>query len=98
MFRMSLAMVGIAVVAAVSLAGAPATGTKTATSQATAGTPPPVAMSPTEQRAVLDKYCIACHSDRMRAGGLVLEKTQIDTGNVPQRADTWEKVVRKLHS
>jgi hypothetical protein len=46
------------------------------------------------QRALLDKYCITCHSDRAKTGGLTLEK--IDVANIPANAETWEKVIRKL--
>jgi Protein of unknown function (DUF1592)/Protein of unknown function (DUF1588)/Protein of unknown function (DUF1587)/Protein of unknown function (DUF1585)/Protein of unknown function (DUF1595)/Cytochrome C oxidase, cbb3-type, subunit III len=52
----------------------------------------PVSASP--HRALLDKYCIGCHSDRAKTGGLTLEK--IDVSNVPANAETWEKVIRKL--
>ncbi len=54
-------------------------------------TPGPLA-SP--HRALLDKYCIGCHSDRAKTGGLTLEK--IDVSNVSANAETWEKVIRKL--
>ncbi len=45
-------------------------------------------------RALLDKYCVTCHNDRAKTGGLVLEK--IDLGNVPANAEIWEKVILKL--
>jgi len=45
-------------------------------------------------RALLDKYCVTCHSDRAKTGGLTLEK--IDVSNLPVNAETWEKVIRKL--
>jgi hypothetical protein len=51
----------------------------------------PPAQSP---RALLDKYCIGCHSDRLKTGGLTLQK--IDVDNIPANAETWEKVIRKL--
>ncbi len=44
--------------------------------------------------AVLQKYCVTCHSDRLKTGGLTLEK--IDVTNIPANAETWEKVIRKL--
>ena len=52
----------------------------------------PPAASP--QRALLDKYCVTCHNDRAKTGGLTLEK--IDVANIPANAETWEKVIRKL--
>ncbi len=53
---------------------------------------PPSAVS--ANRALLDKYCVTCHSDRAKTGGLTLEK--LDLSNVPANAETWEKVIRKL--
>jgi mono/diheme cytochrome c family protein len=44
--------------------------------------------------AVLNKYCVTCHSDARRTGGLSLEHA--DLADVPNGAETWEKVVRKL--
>ena len=48
------------------------------------------------QRAVLDRYCVTCHSARAKSGGLVLEK--IDLSDVGAHGDTWEKVVRKVRA
>src|SRR6204780_4890304 len=50
--------------------------------------------SPNPQRALLDKYCVTCHNDRAKTGGLTLEK--IDVADIPAHAETWEKVIRKL--
>jgi mono/diheme cytochrome c family protein len=46
------------------------------------------------QRALLDKYCATCHSERLKTGGLVLEK--LDTTKVGDHAEIWEKVAEKL--
>lgn len=46
-------------------------------------------------KELIDKYCVGCHSERLKTGGLVLEK--IDTSNVAGRAETWEKVAEKIH-
>src|ERR1700733_13817797 len=46
--------------------------------------------------ALLNKYCVACHSEKARTAGLVLEKR--DLSAVAQDAQVWEKVVRKLHA
>src|SRR3984957_12010541 len=50
--------------------------------------------APTPQHALLDKYCVTCHNDRAKTGGLTLEK--IDVANIPANAETWEMVIRKL--
>ena len=52
------------------------------------------AQTAASERAVLDKYCVTCHSNKLRTGGLSLQ--EIDTANVPAGAETWEKVIRKL--
>ncbi len=52
------------------------------------------AAPPTTQRALLDKYCVGCHSDRLKTGGLSLQSA--DLARVPENAELWEKVIRKL--
>src|SRR5579871_1463436 len=46
------------------------------------------------EKATLDKYCVTCHSDKLRTGGLSLQNA--DLKDVPKAAETWEKVIRKL--
>jgi mono/diheme cytochrome c family protein len=46
--------------------------------------------------AFLTKYCVTCHSDRARAGGLVLDATAQE--HVGTDLEVWEKVVRKLRT
>ena len=45
-------------------------------------------------RKLIDQYCVSCHNDRMKTGGISLEK--IDFNRVGANADALEKVVRKL--
>ena len=47
-------------------------------------------------RGVLDKYCVTCHNQRLKTGGLTLET--LDLGAVPAQAEVWEKVIGKLRS
>jgi mono/diheme cytochrome c family protein len=47
-------------------------------------------------KAVLDKYCITCHSQRLRTAGLALEG--IDVSSPAARADVWERVIAKLRA
>lgn len=49
----------------------------------------------TEQRAMLDKYCVTCHNQKLRTAGLTLDTMNLD--KVAENAETWEKVLRKLH-
>jgi hypothetical protein len=46
------------------------------------------------ERSLLDKYCVTCHNQRARTGGLALDTLNLD--NIPQDAAIWEKVVRKV--
>lgn len=43
---------------------------------------------------MLDKYCVTCHNQRMKTGGLMLDTLNLD--KVADNAETWEKVLRKL--
>ena len=47
-------------------------------------------------RAVLDTYCIACHNQRLRTGGLALDR--LDMANPGANAEVWEKVIAKLRA
>ena len=48
------------------------------------------------QRAVLQQYCVGCHSEQLRSGGLSLET--VDLADVASAGETWEKVVRKVNA
>src|SRR5579863_9348148 len=52
--------------------------------------------NPAAQQAVLNKYCVTCHSAKLHTGGLSLQ--DVDLNNVPAAAETWEKVIRKLRT
>jgi len=52
--------------------------------------------SSAEQRTLLDRYCVTCHNEKLRTGGVTLEK--LDVGNVPSGAEVWEKVIRKVRT
>jgi hypothetical protein len=54
------------------------------------------ASTDSSQREILDKYCVTCHNQRLKTGGLTLDT--LDLGKVPAQAEVWEKVVRKLRS
>ena len=47
-------------------------------------------------RAVLDRYCIACHNERLKTAGLMLDR--LDAGRMVDSAELWEKVGRKLRT
>ena len=45
-------------------------------------------------RALLERYCITCHNERLRTGNLALDATPLDP--IREGADVWEKVLLKL--
>jgi mono/diheme cytochrome c family protein len=54
----------------------------------------PAGLTSTEARATLDRYCVSCHSDRLKTGGLTLQG--IDLAMPAAHAESLEKVVKKL--
>jgi len=52
------------------------------------------------QQALIDKYCVVCHNDKLTSGGLSLAKLEktLATGSVSDGAEDWEKVILKLRS
>src|SRR2546425_10227984 len=48
------------------------------------------------RQAVLNKYCVTCHNEKLRTAGLLLDKA--DVGHPADNPATWEKVVRKLRT
>ena len=58
----------------------------------------PAAAGPADRRALLDTYCTACHNDRLRTAGLVLESGAVDAADLGAHAEVWEKVLRKVRS
>jgi mono/diheme cytochrome c family protein len=49
-----------------------------------------------ETTNLIGTYCVSCHNDRVRTGGLSLQTLTLT--NLPEHADIWEKVARKLRS
>jgi mono/diheme cytochrome c family protein len=48
------------------------------------------------ERATINRYCVTCHSNRLKTGDLTLEAVDLD--KVGENAATWEKAVRKLRA
>src|SRR5438552_3591057 len=47
-------------------------------------------------RALLNKYCVGCHNERLKTAGLLLDKASLDrVGDDPMM---WEKVARRLET
>ena len=51
--------------------------------------------SAAEQKALVEKYCVSCHNQRLKTANIILDTA--DVSNVAAAPDLWEKVVRKLH-
>ncbi len=47
------------------------------------------------QVAALKKYCVTCHNQNLRTAGLVIDT---DLNRIPDHAEVWEKVIRKLRT
>src|SRR5438128_1277597 len=50
----------------------------------------------TSERSVVDRYCIACHNERLKTAGLMLDK--IDLGQVHENGPVLEKVLTKVRT
>src|SRR5439155_9802068 len=47
-------------------------------------------------RALLDRYCISCHNEKLATAGLKLDK--VDVAKIGTDGALWEKVVHKLRT
>jgi hypothetical protein len=52
-----------------------------------------VAQTTNDDAALVKQYCLGCHNERAKQGGLVLDA---DVTNVAANAERWEKAVRKV--
>jgi mono/diheme cytochrome c family protein len=76
----------VAWIGAVCLEGSPQSGVRLQSDTTTA--------SPA--RALVSKYCVTCHNERLKTAGLMLDTA--DAEHVVNAADTWEKVIVQLRS
>ena len=53
-------------------------------------------MSAAVQRATVDQYCVGCHNQKAKTGGLALDT--VDLTRAGDNAETLEKVIRKLRA
>jgi mono/diheme cytochrome c family protein len=74
-----------------------------ANEQATTPSPRPAARQPLptaqtgpSHAALLKQYCITCHNERAKTGGLALDSVSLT--DIPAGAEVWEKVVRKVRA
>src|SRR5690349_6025291 len=57
--------------------------------------PAPVRTVAPPDGALVQKYCVTCHSDRLKTGGLSLQG--VDPAAPKIDGAIWEQVVQKLH-
>src|SRR5438552_1618136 len=57
---------------------------------------PSAPTSASQQRALVDKYCVSCHNSKVTGANLNLETA--DLAKLPENAELWEKVVRKVRA
>jgi mono/diheme cytochrome c family protein len=48
------------------------------------------------ERALLDRYCVACHNAKLKTGGLAIDTASVE--NVGQNPAVWEKVLHKVRA
>jgi uncharacterized protein DUF1592/uncharacterized protein DUF1588/uncharacterized protein DUF1585/uncharacterized protein DUF1587/uncharacterized protein DUF1595 len=53
-------------------------------------------LSSAAQRSLIDQYCVGCHNQKAKIGGLALD--QVDLSRAGDFAETLEKVIRKLRA
>ena len=56
--------------------------------------------TPVAQQALINKYCVGCHNDKLTSGGLSLAKLEatLAAGHVSDSAEEWEKVILKVRA
>ena len=74
--------------------GPQAAPTPTPSTAARAQSPSPAAGP--SHGALLKQYCISCHNQRAKTGGLALDEFSLS--DIPAGAEVWEKVVRKVRA
>ena len=50
----------------------------------------------TPPRAIIDKYCVTCHNQKLKTAGLTLDS--LDATKPSAHAEEWEKVIRRLRT
>ncbi len=51
---------------------------------------------PASHRALVNRYCVTCHNEKLRTAELVLSTMDIE--KVSEEAEVWERVVRKIRA
>ena len=92
---LSLAAVWVTALAVVSAqSGSPAPRLRSGQAPATVSAAAAQPALPPADPGFVKQYCLTCHNERAKAGGLVLDPAGID--HVGADPEIWEKVVRKI--
>src|SRR5437016_11903917 len=46
------------------------------------------------QRSLINQFCVGCHSQRLKTGGIILE--ELDPASPGDHAEIWERVLRQV--
>jgi mono/diheme cytochrome c family protein len=84
----------VAVVAMLRAAPVAAQSTKATSAPANPANPRTSPQTAAQPRELLDRYCVMCHNQRLKSGGLLLD--QMDLAKIGDNARVWEEVIRKL--
>jgi len=57
---------------------------------------PAPAAAVSQQRALVNQYCMGCHNEKLKTAGLELSSVNVD--HIDQNPDVWEKVLRKVRA
>jgi cytochrome c551/c552 len=71
-------------------------GTAAGFAQTPAAQAPVPTGAPLSGKALFDQYCVGCHNDRLKTGGLSLQN--VDPARVAGHEDVFEKVAQKLQA
>jgi len=87
---------GALVTVAVLYGGFASTATTGLAQRPVATAQPRPAAAPADHTAVVKRYCVGCHNDRTKSGGLSL--ASFDVAHASQNAEVAEKMIRKLQA
>jgi mono/diheme cytochrome c family protein len=78
------------------IAGAVASGVLAAAGPARPTRVSATSLDISQSSALINQYCVTCHSTRLKTAGLVLENADLTA--IAEHNDVWENVVRKLRT
>jgi mono/diheme cytochrome c family protein len=93
----SKALIAVPIVCVAGFVGLATTQSSSVSAQAAQQAPASAAAAPvSENRQLLNRYCVSCHSDRLKTADLSLQG--VDVEHIARDAAVWEKVLRKIRA